>query len=114
MSNLIKLPMATSSPAQQDWTESLAGSMAMSDDLVLNDAHMEVIHYLRRCHVRFGRIKNTRSLLLALETRFALQGGKQFLQTLFPEGAICQACLLAGIPWPQDFDIGIENKKTAL
>jgi tRNA 2-thiouridine synthesizing protein E len=118
MSKLIHLSMATGVPeteqSQLEWNESLASSMALDDDLVLSDAHMEVIHYLRRCHARFGRIKNTNSLLLALETRFALHGGKQFLQRLFPRGTVTQACQLACIPMPVDIQQEIKNKRRRL
>lgn len=118
MSKLINLPVATGVPeqdhSQPEWNESMASLMASHEDLMLNDAHMEVLHYLRHCYARFGRIANTHSLLLALETRFALQGGKQFLQSLFPKGAVTQGCLLAGVPAPVDLGMGMEIKNGAL
>lgn len=115
MSKLISLPVTTALPTKhqthKEWNETLASSIALLDDLMLNEAHMEVLHYLRRSYARFGQIRSAHSLLLALETRFALQGGKQFLQSLFPRDAVRQACLLAGIPAPLDLVIGPENKK---
>jgi tRNA 2-thiouridine synthesizing protein E len=118
MSKLINLPVATGVPekdqSQLEWNEPMASLMALHEDMMLSDAHMEVLRYLRHCYARFGRITNTHSLLLALETRFALQGGKQFLQSLFPKGAVTQGCLLAGIPAPLDFVMGMEIKNGAL
>jgi len=84
------------------WDESVATQLAKSEGLVLTDAHFEVLHYLRRCHERFGHIRHARTLTLALETRFATQGGRRFLYMLFPGGPVTQGCAIAGIPTPKD------------
>lgn len=84
------------------WDETIASQLASSDELVLEQAHYEVLYYLRRCYERFGIIRCARSLTQALETRFAILGGKNYLYTLFPNGPIDQGCRLAGLPIPGD------------
>lgn len=84
------------------WNEALANQLAQSEGLVLTDAHFEVLHYLRRCHQRFGQISHARTLTQALETRFATLGGKKYLYMLFPAGPVTQGCTIAGIPAPKD------------
>jgi len=84
------------------WDESVAKECADIEGIELTDAHFEVLRYLRRCHNRFGQIYQTHTLTQALETRFAMSGGKKFLYTLFPKGPVTQGCDIAGIPAPKD------------
>ncbi len=83
-----------------EWNESIAYQLAEAENIVLTDAHFEVLHYIRRSYDRFGKIKCARTLTQALKTRFATQGGKRFLYTLFPGGPVLQGCKVAGIPAP--------------
>lgn len=85
-----------------NWDESVAKEFADAEGIELTDAHFEVLHYLRRCHDRFGQIYQAHTLAQALEIRFATRGGKKFLSTLFPEGPVTQGCGIAGIPAPKD------------
>lgn len=85
-----------------EWNESIAYQLAEAENIVLTDAHFEVLHYIRRCHERFGQIKHARTLTQALATRFGTQGGKRYLYLLFPKGPVTQGCILAGIPAPAD------------
>lgn len=84
------------------WDETIASQLASTDKLILGDAHFEVLYYLRRCYKRFGIIKCARSLTQALETRYAIRGGKNYLHMLFPNGPVAQGCKLAGLPVPGD------------
>jgi len=37
---------------------------------------------------------------MALEERFAAEGGRKYLLELFPKGPVAQGCELAGLPVP--------------
>lgn len=83
------------------WTEDQAREMARAEHLQLNDAHMEVICWLRDYYADCGGPPaNARALGQAMDQAFADQGGKRYLFKLFPNGPVLQGCRLAGVPTP--------------
>ena len=86
----------------QPWDLSQANRIAKAEGIVLTDAHIDVIQYLRMTFEKHGPVKHARTLTQALEARFATRGGLKFLYQLFPGGPVSQGCKLAGIPLPHD------------
>lgn len=86
----------------QDWSEDIARKLASEMKIELKPDHWEVIHFLREHHREHGQALHARSVLQALEKRFARKGGRKYLYLLFPGGAVTQASRIAGLPVPKD------------
>ena len=85
-----------------DWSEDIARKLASEMKIELKPDHWEVIHFLRELFRKHGQVLHARTLLLALEERFARMGGRKYLYQLFPGGAVTQASKIAGLPAPKD------------
>ncbi|MDH5517826.1 MAG: TusE/DsrC/DsvC family sulfur relay protein [Gammaproteobacteria bacterium] len=83
-----------------DWSVSLAHTLAAEENIVLNNEHMKVLHYLRKYYDKHGQDYHARTLLNVLEFEFGKWQGKKYLYELFPKGPVSQGCKLAGIPLP--------------
>ncbi len=83
-----------------DWNEGIARQLAAEEDIQLTSKHIEVIQYLRNHYRDNGQAENGRSLFTDLVDRFANEGGKKYLYSLFPHGPIMQGCKIAGLPPP--------------
>ncbi len=82
------------------WSPQLANSMAADDGLVLNDAHWEIIMFLRDRYRQHGNEDPARSIMHDLEAHFCSRHGRSLLFELFPRGPVSQASRLAGLPQP--------------
>jgi len=72
---------------------------ARAAGLELTPAHWQVIEFLReQCDAE--RAPKAHLVAMALEERFAAEGGRRYLLELFPKGAVAQGCELAGLPVP--------------
>ncbi|VAX00700.1 hypothetical protein MNBD_GAMMA21-258 [hydrothermal vent metagenome] len=85
----------------EPWDQTVAFSFAIKEGIQLDEAHFEVLMYLRSCYSKFGIIRHARTLTQALEVRFATKGGLKYLYQLFPSGPVSQGCKLAGVPIPR-------------
>lgn len=85
-----------------DWSEDIARKLAGEMQIELKPDHWEVIHFLRELYRKHGQVLHARTLLLALEERFARMGGRKYLYQLFPGGAVTQGSKIAGLPAPKD------------
>jgi tRNA 2-thiouridine synthesizing protein E len=86
---------------QQDWNEKVAEALARQNDLVLNDAHWEIIHFIRRYYQQYQHLPNARMFVRAVRHELGDEkGNSRYLQRLFPEGPLKYACLCAGLPKP--------------
>lgn len=88
-------------PASADptaWRRETA-ARARAAGMDLTPAHWEVLEFLReQCDAE--RAAKAHLLAMALEERFAGQGGRKYLMGLFPHGPVAQGCALAGLPVP--------------
>ena len=102
MSTPHELPIDTSKTPDsfKEWNEELAHKLAAEERLQLNDAHWDVIRFLRVHCEEHGTDCSARDLLKVMAARYDRQGGKKYLYTLFPRGAVVQGCKIAGIPLP--------------
>ena len=85
-----------------DWSEDIARKTAKELGIELKVEHWEVINFLRDYYRQHGPATHARPVLHALEDRFAKKGGRKYLYTIFPGGAVTQASKIAGIPVPAD------------
>ncbi len=85
-----------------DWSEDIARKLAKELKIELKPDHWEVINFLRDFYRQHGQPLHARSVLQALEERFAKMGGRRYLYQLFPGGAVTQGSRIAGLPVPKD------------
>ncbi len=88
--------------ARRQWSEALARQLATESGLELSDAHWEVIRYVRDYYRERGYVRRSRELSAALNRRFREQGGNKYLYRLFRGGPVLKACILAGVPVPEN------------
>jgi tRNA 2-thiouridine synthesizing protein E len=84
------------------WSESAAQRIAAQSGIQLSDAHWEVIRFVRHYYLERGFVRRSRELASALNGRFKEQGGSRYLYQLFKGGPVLKACLLAGVPVPEN------------
>lgn len=83
------------------WSETLAPMLAEEDDLVLTDAHWEVINFVRAFYLEFNTSPAIRALTKAMKQEFGEEkANSRYLYRLFPEGPAKQATKYAGLPKP--------------
>lgn len=84
-----------------DWSEELAVVIAAKDDVVLSEAHWEIVHFVREFYQEYKTSPAIRMLVKALAQKFGEEkGNSRYLQRLFPEGPAKQATKIAGLPKP--------------
>lgn len=86
---------------RRDWTRALAEEMAGGDELLLSDAHWEVITFLQGYYEEYEIAPAIRILTKQMGKRFGKEkGNSKYLYELFPKGPAKQACRYAGLPKP--------------
>lgn len=84
-----------------EWSEQLAAHLARLDEITLDDAHWEVIDFVRAYYEEFQIAPAVRVLIKAIGKKLGPEKGNSiYLYTLFPKGPAVQACKLAGLPKP--------------
>lgn len=85
----------------QDWSPELITIIAKNESIILTDAHLEVIYFVRDFYLEYKTSPAIRALVKAMEKKFgAEKGNSRYLYRLFPEGPAKQATKLAGLPKP--------------
>jgi tRNA 2-thiouridine synthesizing protein E len=97
----------TSSPRKEDrlielrdWNKDKAEKTAAEEGIKMEEAHWQVITFLRNYYLENGKAESGRELVDALNTAFKDQGGGAYLHMLFPEGPVAQGCRIAGLQVP--------------
>jgi tRNA 2-thiouridine synthesizing protein E len=84
-----------------DWSEELAGFLAERDNLNLEEAHWEIIRFMRNYFAEHGMAPNLRILTKLLKAELGEEkADKKYLFDLFPYGPAKQAARYAGMPKP--------------
>ncbi|MBQ4839651.1 MULTISPECIES: TusE/DsrC/DsvC family sulfur relay protein [Pseudoalteromonas] len=84
-----------------DWDESLAPIIASQENIILTDAHWEVIKFVRNFYEEYGTSPAIRMLVKAIAKKLGEDKGKSiYLYKLFPKGPAKQATKIAGLPKP--------------
>ncbi|MGV2871508.1 TusE/DsrC/DsvC family sulfur relay protein [Colwellia sp. E150_009] len=84
------------------WEEALANEIALQDNVVLTDAHWEVIHFVRQFYLTYNTSPAIRALTKAMKAEFGEEkASSRYLFRLFPDGPAKQATKYAGLPKPK-------------
>ncbi len=84
-----------------DWSPELAVEIAKREHIELNEAHWEIIYFVRDFYQEYKTSPAIRMLVKALSQKFGEEkGNSRYLQRLFPDGAAKQATKIAGLPKP--------------
>lgn len=83
------------------WQPAVAERFAELENIVLTEAHWEVIRFVRDFYQEFNTSPAVRMLVKAMAAKFGPdKGNSKYLFMLFPEGPAKQATRLAGLPKP--------------
>lgn len=84
-----------------DWSPELAEHLAGLENIVLSEAHREVVSFVREFYVEFNTSPAIRMLVKAMAKKYGEEkGNSRYLFRLFPEGPAKQATKIAGLPKP--------------
>ncbi|MDO9162790.1 MAG: TusE/DsrC/DsvC family sulfur relay protein [Methylococcaceae bacterium] len=84
-----------------DWNEEVAEWLAETNHIQLQDAHWEIILYIRHYYQQYKHLPNARVFTKAIAKEFGeTKGNSRYLHQLFPDGPLKYACKLAGLPKP--------------
>ncbi|MCW8108091.1 TusE/DsrC/DsvC family sulfur relay protein [Alteromonas ponticola] len=85
----------------RDWREEMVPILAEQENIVLTDAHWEVVRFVRAFYLEYETSPAIRALVKAMAVKFGPEkGNSRYLQRLFPRGPAKQATKLAGLPKP--------------
>ena len=84
-----------------DWSEQVAQHLADINDLILTEAHWEIIYFIRQYYLQYKHLPNARVFAKAIaKTLGEEKANSRYLLRLFPDGPLKYACKLAGLPKP--------------
>lgn len=84
-----------------DWSAELAEKIAEKEQIVLSEAHWEIINTVRDFYQEYKTSPAIRMLVKVLAQKFGEEkGNSRYLQRLFPDGPAKQASKIAGLPKP--------------
>ena len=84
------------------WQESVGALMAKNDAFELNEAHWEVIKFVREFYLTYNASPAIRALTKAMKAEFGEEkASSRYLFKLFPDGPAKQATKYAGLPKPK-------------
>lgn len=84
-----------------DWDETVAETLAISDGIQLTSEHWQVIHFLRNFYLNYQTTPTVRIMVKELAKQMGVEKSNSiYLQRLFPQGLIKQTCKIAGLPKP--------------
>jgi len=89
----------------EDWDDALAGELARSQNIELQDDHWFVIRFMRDYYQEHRICADARHAMKHLEQRYPGQGRKRLFE-LFPYGYVAQACRVAGMRRPRTWSTG--------
>ena len=84
-----------------DWNKDVAIRMAELNNISLNEAHWELIVFIRHYYQQYKHLPNARVFTKAVaKTLGEEKGNSRYLHKLFPDGPLKYVCKLAGLPKP--------------
>jgi len=85
----------------EQWSEALADIIAANEDVMLTQAHWEVIRFVREFYLTYKTSPAIRALTKAMKAKFGEEkASSRYLYRLFPDGPAKQATKYAGLPKP--------------
>ena len=88
-----------------EWNEGVARVLAQDENIVLNDDHWDVLHFMRAFYEEHQVAADARFVIKHLAERMGREAQKQ-LFVLFPYGYVKQACKIAGMKRPRAWSTG--------
>ena len=83
------------------WSPELAGQIAESENIEMNEDHWEVVNFLRHYYAEYVIAPAIRVLTKAIRNTLGPdKGNSLYLYQLFPHGPVKQASKIAGLPRP--------------
>ncbi|NJA05695.1 MULTISPECIES: TusE/DsrC/DsvC family sulfur relay protein [Methylomonas] len=83
------------------WNRNVADELARLEGLVIEEAHWEILLFIRDYYRKFQHLPNARMFVAAVrKTLGEEKGNSRYLQKLFPQGPLKYACKIAGLPKP--------------
>jgi tRNA 2-thiouridine synthesizing protein E len=83
------------------WNEQVAQLFASAEQIQMNDAHWEVVWFVRDFYQEYQTSPAIRILVKAMAEKLGPEkGNSKYLFMLFPEGPAKQATRIAGLPKP--------------
>ena len=83
------------------WSIEIANELAKQDELVLTEAHWEVINFVRQFYLTYNTSPAIRALTKAMKEEFGEEkANSRYLYRLFKDGPAKQATKYAGLPKP--------------
>lgn len=84
-----------------DWDKSIVPLIAAQEDIILSQAHWEVIFFVQDFYKQFNTSPAVRLLVKSMAQKYGPEkGNSRYLYQLFPKGPAKQATKLAGLPKP--------------
>lgn len=84
-----------------DWSETLAQTLAVSENIKLTAVHWAIIHFVRRFYLQHQTMPKMRELITFLRQQPESQDVNSLqIQRLFPLGPALQIAKIAGLPKP--------------
>jgi len=84
-----------------DWSKELAEHLAKTEDVVMTDAHWEVVNFLREYYQKYQIAPMIKILVKEIgKVMGPEKGNTKYLYELYPGGPAKQACKIAGLPKP--------------
>jgi len=84
-----------------DWNKHVALQLAELNNISLNEAHWELIVFIRHYYQQYKHLPNARVFTKAIAKALGEEkGNSRYLHKLFPDGPLKYACKLAGLPKP--------------
>ena len=83
------------------WSPELAGVIAESENIEMNDDHWEVVNFVRKFYEEYQIEPAARILTRAIKRTLGPEkGNSKYLYELFPDGPLKQASKIAGLSKP--------------
>ncbi len=84
------------------WSADIAYAFAKEENIILTEAHWQVINFLREYYEIHTTAPAIRLLVKSLKEKYGHEiGNSLYLQTLFPVSPARQAAKIAGLPKPK-------------
>jgi len=84
-----------------EWSKELAGVIAGSENIDMNEEHWEVVNFLRDYYEEYQIAPAVRVLIKSVKKSMGPEkGNNKYMYELFPYGPAKQACKIAGLPKP--------------
>lgn len=86
---------------ESDWNNTVAQIIADNENIILCDAHWEILHLLREFYKAYQHVPSMRPLIKYIVTNLNKEKGSSlYLMSLFTESPVKIAAKIAGLPKP--------------